>query len=97
MTNTKKTPLWVFLAFSAIETRKGAMILIWSCIIFTIYCLPWSTLLGDTLGEIGKQIFLIEDWSWVAMMIPMTGWYFASLLWMDKNDGWVKLPVGAEG
>ena len=97
MINTKNTPLWVFLAFSAIESRKGALILIWSCVAFTIYCLPWNLFMGELLGELGKQIFLIEDWSWAGMMIPITLWYFASLIWMDRNDGWVKRPVGAEG
>jgi len=97
MINTKSTPLWVFLAFSAIESRKGALILIWSCIAFTIYSLPWTLFLGELLGDLGKKIFLIEDWSWAGMMIPITLWYLASLIWMDRNNGWVKRPVGAEG
>ncbi|HED32954.1 MAG TPA: hypothetical protein ENJ08_01870 [Gammaproteobacteria bacterium] len=96
MMKTKKTPLWVFLAFSAIETRKGAMILIWSCVVFSIYSLPWVLLLGDSLGEMGKKILFVDDWSWIAMMIPITLWYYASLIWMDKNEGWLRKPAGAE-
>jgi len=96
MTKTKNTPLWVFLAFSAIESRRGALILIWCCIAFTIYCLPWTILMGDALGEPGRKIFLIEDWSWVSMMIPITLWYTASLIWMDRHKGWVRRPAGAE-
>ena len=95
MTKTKNTPIWVFLAFSAIETRKGALLLIWSSVIFTLYSIPWTLLLGDALNGIARQILLIDDWSWVAMMIPITLWYILSLKWMDNNEGWVKLPAGA--
>jgi len=96
MIKTKRTPLWVFLAFSAIETRKGAMLLIWACALFTVYCFPWNIITNGALGEFGKQVFLIDDWSWLAMMLPMTLWYVASLIWMDKHEGWVSRPVGAE-
>ncbi len=74
-------PLWVFLAFSSINTRKGALILIWSCIAFTVYCVPWS--LFVTGQPWIKQVFLIDDWSWLAMMVPMVLWYFLSLRWID--------------
>ena len=96
MIKTKNTPLWVFLAFSAIETRKGALLLIWSCVAFSIYCIPWVLLLGETLGEFGKQVLLIDDWEWLAMMIPLTLWYFISLIWMDKHGGWDPQPVKSE-
>lgn len=80
------TPMWVFLAFSSINTRKGALWLIWSCIAFTIYCIPWSILLPDQAWV--KSLFLIEDWSWVAMMIPIMIWYWLSLRWADSNAAW---------
>lgn len=96
MIKTKSTPLWVFLAFSAIETRKGALLLIWSCALFSLYCLPWNMMSGNSLGELGQQIFLIDDWSWIGMMAPITLWYYASLKWMDKHEGWVSRPAGAE-
>lgn len=86
MTKTTNMPLWVFLAFSSIETRKGALILIGSCALFSIYCLPWS-LFFDSPDWFAK-VFLIEDWSWVAMMLPITLWYWLSLKWVDKNSGW---------
>jgi len=95
MIKTKQTPLWVFLAFSAIETRKGALILIWASALFTIYCLPWNTITNGALGEFGKLIFLIDDWSWFAMMLPITLWYIVSLKWMNKHDGWLSRPAGA--
>jgi len=85
MDNAKKIPLWVLLAFSSIQTRKTALILIWSSVIFTAYCLPWTTFTGN---QIIAKIFLIDDWSWVAMMIPICIWYVLSLRWMDKNNGW---------
>ncbi|MES9898388.1 MAG: hypothetical protein ABW148_05120 [Sedimenticola sp.] len=86
MEKTDKIPLWVFLAFSAIETRKGAMILIWSCLIFTLYCVPWVNLISGS--ELIETLFLIDDWSWFAMMIPITLWYWLCLRWMDGNTAW---------
>lgn len=79
-------PLWVFLAFSSIETRKGALILIWCSVVFTLYCIPWRLFITD--NQWVQMIFLIDDWSWLAMMVPMTGWYLLSLKWADKNDAW---------
>ncbi len=79
-------PIWVFLAFSSIETRKGALILIWSCIVFTVYCFPWS--LFFTECDWVAQVFLIEDWSWLAMMIPVVIWYLFGFRWVDKNQAW---------
>lgn len=87
MNETKKMPLWVLLAFSSIPTRKAALILIWACVVFTVYCLPWSTF---SKNEMVATLFLIDDWSWVAMMIPMCIWYLLSLRWMDKNQRWEK-------
>lgn len=87
MEKTDNMPLWVFLAFSAIDTRKGALILIWVCLAFTLYCLPWSQFI--TGQDWIKKLFLIEDWSWFAMMVPITLWYWLSLKWLDNNSGWV--------
>lgn len=79
-------PLWVFLAFSSINSRKGALILTWSCVVFTAYCFPWSLYLTDQPWV--KQVFLIDDWSWLPMMVPMVIWYYLSLRWIDKNSAW---------
>jgi hypothetical protein len=35
-----------------------------------------------------KKLFLIDDWSWFAMMVPVTFWYWMSMNWLDKNSGW---------
>lgn len=86
MIKTDATPLWVFLAFSNIETRKGAMILIWSSLVFNLYCIPWANYFNG--NEWVAKLFLIDDWSWFAMMLPMTAWYWLSLRWIDKNGSW---------
>ncbi len=86
MIKTDTTPMWVFLAFSSIETRKGALILIWSCVLFTLYCLPLVTFASGC--EWIAKVFLIDDWSWFAMMLPMLLWYWLSLKWVDKHQGW---------
>lgn len=85
MEKTKEMPLWVFLAFSSIETRKMALILIWSCILFTLYCIPFPLY---TDNELVKSFFLIDDWSWAGLMVPICLWYWLSLRWLDKNNAW---------
>ena len=87
MKKTDNMPIWVYIAFSNITTRKGALLLIWACVIFSIYCIPWSLFFASH-GWLTK-IFLIKDWSWFAMMIPIIFWYWISLRWIDNNSGWV--------
>ena len=86
--DNKKMPLWVLLAFSSISKRKHAIILIRVSIIFTAYCFPW---VNFTNLEIITRLFLIDDWSWIAMMIPISIWYVLSLRWMDRNNSWDNL------
>ncbi|MDH5388488.1 MAG: hypothetical protein OEY06_08565 [Gammaproteobacteria bacterium] len=88
MVKTDKMPIWVFLAFSSIETRKGALILTGACALFSLYCIPLPLFFEN--NELIKTIFLIDDWSWIAMMAPMTLWYWISLKWVDNNSGWNK-------
>ncbi|MES0327558.1 MAG: hypothetical protein ABUK13_05140 [Gammaproteobacteria bacterium] len=88
MEKTEKMPIWVFLAFSSIETRKGALILIGACAIFSLYCIPFPLFFEN--NELIKTLFLIDDWSWIAMMAPITFWYWISLKWLDNNSGWKK-------
>lgn len=83
-----KMPVWVLLAFSSIHKRKHALILIWASILFTLYSLPWPLFINS---ETVKLIFLIDDWSWAAMMVPICIWYILSLRWMDNNNGWQNL------
>ena len=89
MEKTEKTPLWVFLALSSISTRKGALNLIWACVLFTLYCIPWP--LYFSTQELFIHKILIEDWSWFAMMLPIDVWYWMSVKWMDKNLRWGNL------
>ena len=88
MEKTEKMPIWVFLAFSSIETRKGALILIGACALFSLYCIPFPLFFEN--NELIKTLFLIDDWSWIAMMAPITFWYWISLKWVDNNSGWKK-------
>ncbi len=80
-----KMPIWVLLAFSSIQKRKHAIILIWASVIFTLYCIPLVNFIDN---EIISTLFLIDDWSWITMMIPISIWYILSLRWMDQNQGW---------
>jgi hypothetical protein len=86
MEKTENMPLWVYLAFSSIRTRKGALLLLASSALFTAYCIPWSKLVAHPVW-LGK-IFLLDDWSWFAMMIPVTLWYWLSMRWVDRHAAW---------
>jgi len=81
---TETMPIWVFLAFSSINSRKGALWLIGLSVAFSIYCVPWNQLFVN--ADWVSRIFLIHDW--FAMMVPMTLWYWISLKWIDNNQGW---------
>lgn len=86
MQKDSNMPLWVFLALSSIETRKGALLLIRLSFLFSLYCIPWSTYFNDQTWI--STLFLLDDWEWFAMMLPMTLWYWLSMKWIDKNRGW---------
>lgn len=88
MDKKETTPLWVLVAFSSIQTRVGATRLIWACVIFTIYCIPWPAFFSTQELWINK--ILIEDWSWFYMMLPIIAWYWLCLKWMDNNHAWEK-------
>lgn len=86
MERDENMPLWVYLAFSSISTRKGALLLTVTCLLFTVYCLPWSLFFAQ--HEWISTLFLIDDWSWFVMMLPITVWYWISLKWVDNNSSW---------
>lgn len=86
MQKTDDTPIWVYLAFSSIETRKSAVLLILSNVIFSAYCVPWISLYPDIPWL--SSVFLIEDWEWFIWTAPMNIWYWFSLKWVDKNKRW---------
>ena len=82
----KEMPMWVSLAFANFENRKSALKLMWACAVFTIYCFPWVLYFKES--EIVSTLLLIDDWSWIAMMLPMNVWYWYGLKWIDKNGQW---------
>ncbi len=88
MQKSETMPWWVFLAFSSVEKRKTALLIIWFSLLFSFYCIPWASLIDPSLGM--NQLFLIDDWTWAASMFPMTLWYWMSLKWLDKHDGWLE-------
>lgn len=92
MEENKKIPLWVLLAFSSIQARRSALILIWASIAFSLYCVPWTILFASPAWL--AKIFLIDDWSWLAMMLPINLWYYLGLRWMDRNAGWTVPEIG---
>ena len=63
MQKTDDMPLWVFLALSSINTRKSALLLIWSSLIFSLYCIPWVNFFQG--NEWVAKLFLLDDWSWL--------------------------------
>ena len=85
MKKIDKTPLWVSLVYANVHTRKMALIMVIFCVVFTFYCVPWVQF---SKNSVVTKLFLIQDWSWFVMMIPMTIWYWISLKWVDKNAGW---------
>ncbi len=86
MKKIDKTPFWVTLAYANVHTRKMALITLIFCVVFALYCVPWVHFSRKPM--VGR-LFLIHDWNWFAMMIPMTIWYWMSLKWVDKNAGWL--------
>lgn len=90
MHNTERTPVWVRLAFTNISTRRGALLLILASLVFTLYCIPWARYLPGPAWL--EQLFLVDDWSWFAMMLPITIWYWLGLRWLDQHRRWPNLP-----
>ena len=86
MEKTEHMPIWVYLAFSSISTRKAALVLILACVVFTLYCIPWPRLFAIPAWLEG--LLLIDDWSWFATMVPLTLWYWMSLRWIDRHHVW---------
>lgn len=86
MKKIDNTPIWVTLAYANVHTRKMALILVMSSATFALYCVPWVLFSKNLMVA---KLFLIKDWNWVAMMIPMTIWYWVGLKWVDKRAGWI--------
>ena len=74
MKRSDNMPLWVFLGLMSVETRKGAMTLVWFCLVAAFICIPVS--------------WYLQDWSYAAMMFAITPWYWFSVKWVDRNASW---------
>ena len=85
MKQLEKAPIWVQLAWASVPTRQIALSIIVSCVVFTLYCIPWVKFSANPLVA---KLFLINDWWWSAPMVPLIAWYWISLKWVDKHDGW---------
>lgn len=90
MEKRDNTPLWVSLAWANVQTRKGALVLVWCNILCCFYCIPWSRYFPEP-AWLGK-VFIIERWIWFALMVAITLWYWASFVWADRHGLWAE-PV----
>ncbi len=97
MIKNRHTPFWVYLAFSAVETRKGGFMLTASCVLLTCYCIPWGSILDAAPHSLLGELFIFDDWHWAGLMMLVSLWYIASLHWMEKNNGWERRPAGFDG
>jgi hypothetical protein len=86
MEKTDNMPMWVFFGLSSIKTRKGGMLLFWSCVLSGILFLPWITLFPG-MTFIPKSLRL-EDWSWAGITFACAIWYWFCVRWVDKNASW---------
>jgi len=85
MKQIDNAPIWVKLVYANVPTRKMAVMMVIFCVVFALYCVPWVKFSSN---PIIAKLFLIDDWSWFASMIPLIAWYWISLKWVDKNTGW---------
>ena len=85
MKSQDKTPMWVYLAFASVKTRRGAVFMVWLSTFCSLYCIPWSKY---TPAPWAGKVFLIDNWIWLGVMIVITLWYWLSLKWTDRNHVW---------
>jgi hypothetical protein len=88
MEESPARPLWVDLVFSVIQKRKHALWLIGASVVFSVYCFPWPKFIVEDHPLVG--LLLADDWSWLALMIPVLVWYLLALRWMDKASAWAE-------
>lgn len=74
MERKKNMPLWVFLGLMSVETRKGSMILFWSCLACGLLFVPLS--------------WYLQDWSWAGLTLLIALWYWLCIRWVDANAAW---------
>ena len=61
-----KTPFWVTLAYANVHTRKMALILVFSCVVFALYCVPWVQFSKNAMVA---KLFLIDEYKigWIVL------------------------------
>jgi hypothetical protein len=82
---SESTPFWVKLVYANVPTRKMALMLSLTCSIFALFCVPWASMSQNILLT---KLTVVDDWGWFVMLLPMSAWYWLSLLWVDKNNAW---------
>jgi hypothetical protein len=88
MKRQENTPMWVYLAFASVETRRGAFLMFWLNALCCLYCIPWSQY--TNAPWVGKM-FIIDNWVWLIMMVAITLWYWLSLKWTDRHNVWSEI------
>ena len=81
MDRKDKMPHWVYFGLLNIYSKKGALILFWSCLVFALLCIPGSYYFNDYKVE-GM------DWSWAGMMFAVSLWYWLCINWVDNKSTW---------
>lgn len=79
-------PMWVFFGLSSINTRKGGMMLFWSCMIFAVACIPWAILVPG--ADFIPEAIRLDDWSYAGLTLLCAVYYWLCIRWVDKNASW---------
>lgn len=82
---SETTPMWVQLAWGNVGARKIAVWMIVFCVLFMLYCIPWTQFSSH---PVVAKLSLINDWYWAGSMLPLTIWYWLSLKWVDRHNAW---------
>lgn len=86
MERKENMPMWVFFGLSSINSRKGAMWLVWSCFVCSILFMPWVSLIPG-INFIPESVKL-DNWDWAVPTFLITLWYWLCVRWVDKHSSW---------
>ncbi len=90
----ENTPIWAYLPFASVETRKGAYALIWCNVLCSLYCVPWSQYFIGV--DWVAKIFVIDHWYWFAAMIAITVWYCLSFRRIIGSNAWPERSLDSD-
>jgi hypothetical protein len=89
MKRTDNMPIWVTPHFRVPQPENGFVADVGLCgVVCSGSCIPSRLVLPGRAWVM--QLFLINDWSWFAMMLPITFWYWLSVRWIDNHSGWLE-------